>query len=104
MKKFWRGFSEKRANSVEYKKHAIILFWDPSSDGGEMGKIRAILFRHPSIRIRVISVLKDPAAAEKHKVRWFPTVLLLKNGREAGRVESSTSPTVIEGVLRKAMT
>jgi len=103
MKHFWQGFADKQASKISFKKHIIMLFWDPSSDGKTaIDSVKKLSFKYPTVKVKIVNVMKDPTKPAKHAVREFPTVLLLKDGREAGRVESKVSPMLLEQLFRKA--
>lgn len=105
MRHFWQGFADKKASQVNFKRHVILLFWEPGKGGETPAReIKKLSFKYPSVKVKVINVLKDPTKPAKHGVREFPTVLLLKDGREVGRVAAKASPTLIEQLFRKAHT
>lgn len=103
MRHFWQGFDKKNAGPLQFKKHAIIVFWDP--DGGEMTKeaVSRVSSKFPTVKMRIINVKKDTETPIKHKVASAPTVLLLKDGREVERINGrEISPFLIENLFRKA--
>lgn len=105
MKYFWQGFTKLSSTPVRFKKHVIILYWSPK-DGMGMGARKFIsktALRHPSVKVKLINIEKDPTKPLKHNVRNFPTVLLLKDGREVDRLENLTSnSSLLEQLFRKA--
>lgn len=107
MKHFWHGFADKRASNISFRKHVIVLFWEPQEAGADSSEavraIKKLSFKYPSVKVKIINVLKEPTRPAKHGVREFPTVLLLRDGREVGRV-SKTSSTLLEHLFRKAHT
>lgn len=102
MKHFWQGFGANPA-PIQFKKHIIVLFWSPDDNAEAKGDFKRVANRYPSIKVKVVNVKKDPLKPEKHKVTDFPTVLLLKDGREVDRV---TDPRglLLEQLFRKANT
>lgn len=106
MRHFWQGFADKQASKVSFKKHVIVLYWQPSAEGKTLDAavtaVKRLSFKYPSVKVKIVNVLKDPAKPTKHGVREFPTVLLLKDGREVDRVAAKTSPTLLEQLFRKA--
>ena len=106
MRHFWQGFADKQASQVSFKKHVIVLFWEPHGDAKaldeDVAAVKKLSFKYPSVKVKIVNVLKDPAKPSKHGVRDFPTVLLLKDGREVDRVTARTSPTLLEQLFRKA--
>lgn len=104
MKHFWQGFQNKTASQVQFKKHVIVLFWEPGDAGDALKEsVQKLSFKYPSVKVKVINVRKDPTRPARHRIDTFPTVLLLKNGREVDRLsQRKTSPTLLEQLFRKA--
>jgi len=102
MKHFWQGFADKQASKISFKKHVIMLFWEPDKHSGVVKEIKKLSFRYPTVRVKIINAVKDPTKPTKHHVREFPTVLLLKDGREVDRVSNKASPMLLEQLFRKA--
>jgi thioredoxin-like negative regulator of GroEL len=57
----------------------------------------------PRAKIFTIDCDRDPALAEKFGVRSMPTLVLLRDGREVGRVVGSRSRAFVAGVLDRAL-
>lgn len=105
MRHFWKGFERgKNSAPVRFKKHVIILMWSPGSDRSDYLKSRfhKVSHRYPSVAVKVINVKKDSTKPAKHKVLSFPTVLLLKDGREVDRVDLDNELSLLETLFRKA--
>ena len=106
MRHFWQGFTDKKASTISFKKHVIVLFWEPGEASTDkdaaVDVVKKLSFKYPSVKVKIVNVLKDPAKPTKHKVREFPTVLLLKDGREVDRVAVKSSTTLLEQLFRKA--
>jgi len=107
MRHFWQGFALKTSAPIQFKKHVILLFWsgdDPQSEGTK-DNVRRLSFRYPSVKVKVIDVKKDPTRPLKHNVTSFPTVVLLKDGREVDRLAGEKDgATLLEQLFRKAHT
>jgi len=56
-------------------------------------------------RVKVIAVDVDaePMLAQRHDVRSMPTLVLLRDGREVGRVVGSRPRAFVAGVLERAL-
>jgi thioredoxin-like negative regulator of GroEL len=82
----------------------IVLFTDHGEGGGELkASLRRISSKYPSVKVKVINVKKEPLKVAHHRVESFPTVLLLKDGREVDRLtKEQKSPTLLEQLFRKA--
>ena len=105
MKHFWQGFSKYGSSPVGFKKHVIVLYWSPDESGGDSLKqgVSKLSVRYPSVKVKVINIKKDPLKPMKHDVKRFPTVLLLKEGREVDRLEDKAgNMTLLEQLFRKA--
>jgi len=105
MKHFWQGFLEKKSSKISFKKHSIMLFLDEgrgSDYGGVVAFLKKLSLKYPSVRVKIINAAKERERSSRHKVREYPTVLLLKNGREVDRISKRISPTVLEHIFRKA--
>jgi thioredoxin-like negative regulator of GroEL len=101
LKHFWQGFADKEASQISFKKHVIMLFWEPDSSSSVIKEIKKLSFRYPTVKVKIINASKEPTKPLRLGVRDFPTVLLLKDGREVDRV-SRTSPMLLEQLFRKA--
>ena len=105
MKYFWQGFTKLGGKPVRFKKHVIILYWSPKDDNGESARksLSKTSLRYPSVKVKMVNIEKDPTKPIKHNVRSFPTVLLLKDGREVDRIGNlSNNMTMLEQLFRKA--
>ena len=102
MKHFWQGFTDKRASQLSFKKHLVVLFWKPDDKHSMIKEVKMLSFRYPTVKVKMINAIKDPTKPAKHHVREFPTVLLLKDGREVDRVSNRASPMLLEQLFRKA--
>ena len=104
MKSFWSGFSEgKKKPNPKKRRFVIILFMDANKDGAEREKdrLRKISYRFPKVGIKVVDVHKDPVKPTRFGVSEYPTMLLLRDGREVTRA-TKAGDTVIEQLFRKA--
>lgn len=107
MKHFWTGFeATKSAAPIRFKKHVIVLYWSSEDLSGKQAKsaFHKISIKHPSVAIKAIDVKKDPTIPLKHKVLDFPTVVLLKDGREIDRLNLGKEASLLEHLFRKATT
>jgi len=52
--------------------------------------------------VKTINVKKDPSKPGRHHVAKFPTVLLLKDGREVDRLSDERGSSLLEQLFRKA--
>lgn len=104
MKYFWAGFESKTASTIQFKKHVIVLYWKPAEEGdGVRAALKRLSLKYPSVKVKVVNVMKDPTKPAKHGISQFPTVLLLKDGREVDRLgDKKTSATLLEQLFRKA--
>lgn len=103
MRYFWQGFESKTGAPIQFKKHVIVLFWSPDDGGDEVkSTVKRLSSRYPSVKVKVVNVKKDPTKPGKHGVARFPTVLLLKDGREVDRVSDAAGGTMLEQLFRKA--
>jgi thioredoxin 1 len=55
------------------------------------------------VRIVAIDVNQEPILAERYSVRSMPTLVLLRDGREVGRVVGSRPKKFVAGVLDRAL-
>jgi thioredoxin 1 len=55
------------------------------------------------VQVVAIDVDADPVLAERFSVRSMPTVVLLRAGREVGRVVGSRPRTFLAGMLDRAL-
>ena len=100
MLEFWKGFN-KQASSIGFKKHVILVF-TAKGDQYNAGVLRKLKNKNPTVKFKTINGDKDPASLSKHSVVKLPTFILLKNGREIDRIESSNY-TILEDFIRKAV-
>jgi thioredoxin len=70
-----------------------------------LGTVLAALVPAYAGRVRFVAVDVDaePALAERFGVRAMPTVVLLRDGREVGRVVGSRPRAFIAGMLDRAL-
>jgi hypothetical protein len=103
MKPFWKGFQTKEASDVNFKRHVIVLYWDDSNKDALsiIGKAR---LKHPTIKVKTIHGMKSTGSA--HNIKEFPTILLLKDGREKSRLtgNETKSQTLISRLFQEAGT
>jgi thioredoxin-like negative regulator of GroEL len=105
VKHFWQGFQQKNAQATTFKKHVIVLFWEPKDPAERMkDSVHKLSIRYPSVKVKVVNVKKFPTLPMKHKVSRIPTVILLKDGREVDRLEDSSGTTLLENLFRRAGT
>lgn len=104
MKHFWAGFHGKTASTIQFKKHVIVLYWSPEEGGTDArDSVKRLALKNPSVKVKVINVVKDPLRPAKHGITQFPTVILLKDGREVDRLAGKrASTTMLEQLFRKA--
>jgi len=104
VKLFWRGFEKKGTATVSFKKHVLLLFWQPDQNVDAVkNNVCKLATRYPSVKVKVVNVKKNPELPIKHKVMHLPTVILLKDGREVDRLEDASS-TLLEHLFRRAAT
>lgn len=103
MKHFWHGFSSKVASQVQFKKHVLVLYWEPGAAVSDETRstFGKMALRFPSVKVKLVNVKKDPTAPVQHHVAKFPTVLLLRDGREVDRLTGGGS-SLLEQLFRKA--
>lgn len=70
-----------------------------------LGTVLAALAGEYAGRVRFVAVDVDaePVLAERHGVRAMPTVVVLRDGREVGRVVGSRPRAFVAGVLDRAL-
>lgn len=105
MKHFWQGFLEKKSSKITFKKHSIMLFLGEGRGpeySGVVSFLKQLSLKYPSVKVKIINATKEHGRSLRHKVHEYPTVLLLKNGREVDRVSKRISPTILEQIFRKA--
>ena len=103
MKYFWQGFSKTGSGPTRFKRHVVVLYWSPDAGPGPKNALRRVSLRHPSVKVKVVNTRKEPVKATRHNVSKFPTVLLLKDGREVDRLEGEDgNTTLLEQLFRKA--
>lgn len=103
MEAFWRGFEEKIASQVSYKKHVIVFYW--SSDNRDSKEVvDKARIRHPTVRLKTVKIQGGPLAVRSHKISALPTVILLRNGQEIDRLTGKLNSSILEQFFRKALT
>lgn len=55
------------------------------------------------VRIVAIDVNQEPILAERYSVRSMPTLVVLRDGREVGRIVGSRPKKFVAGVLDRAL-
>jgi thioredoxin-like negative regulator of GroEL len=55
------------------------------------------------VKFIAVDVDAEPILAERYSVRAMPTVVLLRDGREVGRVVGSRPRAFVAGVLERAL-
>lgn len=100
MKHFWQGFQSSDARGIQFKRHTVLLYVKGDGDGVRQ-KLKRLSQRYPSVQVKIIDGEKEAAKAARHNVRHFPTVLLLKDGREVDRASSADTALLTE-FFRKA--
>jgi len=70
-----------------------------------LGSVLGVLSREYAGRARFVAVDVDaePVIAERFGVRAMPTVVLLRDGREVGRVVGSRPRAFVAGMLDRAL-
>lgn len=78
------------------------MFWEPENAKAETTKaqLKAMSARYPSVKVKFVNVKKDPTKPTRLGVSQFPTVLLLREGREVDRISGGN--TLLEQLFRKA--
>jgi thioredoxin 1 len=56
-----------------------------------------------SVRIAAIDVDDEPIVTERYNVRSMPTLVVLRDGREVGRIVGSRPRAFVAGVLDRAL-
>lgn len=103
MRHFWQGFAEKTSAQVSFKRHVIVLYWEPGNEKMR-DDVRKMHAKFPSVKVKIVNATKDPTKLERHKILKLPTVLLLKNGREVDRLGAGEGTTMLEQIFRRAGT
>jgi len=101
MREYWRGFN-KQASKIGFKKHVILVF-TLREDQVSASVLKNLRSKHPTIKFKSIYGDGNPESLKKHSVIKLPTFILLKNGREIDRIESSNY-TILDDFVRKAVT
>ena len=103
MRHFWHGFNTKIASQVQFKKHVLVLYFEPNQDASNeaMTTFRGLALRFPSVKVKTVNVKKDPTKPIQHHIAKFPTVLLMKDGREIDRIAGG-GHSLLETLFRKA--
>jgi len=87
---------------MQFKRHAILLYCKGEKEGdGVRALLKRLSKRYPSVKVKIIDAGKEGDKAAKHNVDTYPTVLLLKDGREVDRATSVDSALLTE-FFRKA--
>lgn len=87
---------------MQFKRHAILLYCKgEGDDGGVRAALKRLSKHYPSVKVKIINADKEAGKAARHNVRHFPTVLLLKDGREVDRASSADTALLTE-FFRKA--
>lgn len=104
MRHFWHGFEGKVAAQVQFKKHVIVLYWEPGSEASTAMKstLHRMALKYPTVLVKLVNVKKDPTKPAQHHVAKFPTVLLLREGREVDRLSDERGTSLLEQLFRKA--
>lgn len=105
MKHFWQGFSDKSGSGISFKRHLIILFFSPEHKEGHslLKEFNQCSCHYPSVKVKIINIKKNFLKPQRHSIEIFPTILLLKNGREIDRLEDMAgSKTILEELFIKA--
>jgi thioredoxin len=55
------------------------------------------------VRFAAVDVDHEPALAERHGVRSMPTFVILRDGREVGRIVGSRPRAFVAGVIDRAL-
>jgi thioredoxin len=55
------------------------------------------------VRIAALDVNQEPVVAERYNVRSMPTLVILRDGKEVGRVVGSRPRAFVAGVLDRAL-
>lgn len=105
MRHFWQGFNQKTAQATTFKKHVVVLFWEPKKEAdAAKDAVQKLSVRYPSVKVKVVNVKKYPTLPMRHKVSRVPTIILLKDGREVDRLEEGAGSTLLEQLFRRAVT
>jgi len=102
MRHFWHGFRSNKKPTT-FKKHVVVLFWDPQGSATLKDRFTKLRFKYPSVKVKVVDLLKDPARGEKFGVHRSPTIVLLKEGREVDRVGEKDGGTLADLLFKKAL-
>jgi len=91
---------------VQFKKHVLVLYWAPedANSVAMKDKFRRVGLKFPSVRVKIVNAVKDPTKPTAHHVTKFPTVLLLRDGREIDRLSDDRGISLLESLFRKAQT
>lgn len=106
MRPFWLGFEKHGTENMRFKRHVIVLYWDESNREVK-NIVNRVRLRHPTVMLKTVDAAKELSRAKVHGVSKFPTILLLKNGREVERLsgeQTIRSQTLLENLFRKAAT
>lgn len=107
MRHFWKGFNKSKSSPpVRYKKCVIVLYWEPGDDKSLKLKtnLKKLSLKYPSVAVKIVNIKKDPMKPLRHGVLSAPTILLLRDGREMGRLTEGAGAGLLEQLFRKAHT
>ena len=97
MKPFWKGFTNKDKQHVSAKKYVLALYWDKNNKE-ILNLVNRVRLQHPTVKIKTIEGTKSSPA-----ITSFPTVLLLKDGKEKARLSGQNvkSPTLLSQLFQE---
>ena len=97
-----RGETSPTTIGKSIKKFVIILYWSPENADAKK-TVDRIRIKHPTVKVKIISETKG-ANLKAHNIHEYPTVLLLKNGREIDRItgENASRESVLSQLFRRA--
>ena len=105
MKTFWQGFENVKTGRARKpaRKHSILAYFDSAKDD-VTALIKLHMQKNPHIQVKLIDMAKrtGPQPLAAHGITSFPTLLLLKDGREVDRCERTLTRTVLEQFFSRA--